>query len=155
MAIMPALLLSLAAGGARAATPSASVIPIDDSHVSASLSAACGFPVTVTDQGTVRDTLFVDKSGTATEETLHFQSFRITFSGNGSSFTSESPDSVDFNLVNGDTTTHGLQLRIAVPGQGLIGIQAGTFVVDAGGNLIFSAGPVIPDPLSASVCAAL
>jgi hypothetical protein len=140
-------------GRTFAATPQIQFIPVSFGHVAPDLSAACGFQVTVWDQGTIKVATYVDNAGNPVRAQLIFQNFKLTFSGNGKSFTSPSPDPNSINLVTGTTSVHGLQLAIIVPGRGVLGIQAGTVVVDANGNVVFQAGQVIAD--NAAICTAL
>jgi hypothetical protein len=139
-----------------AAEPQIQFIPVSFGHVAPGISAACGFQVSVFDQGTIKLESHVDNQGNPVRDTVNFQDWKLTFSGNGNSFTSPSPDPNSFDYATGTTVIHGLQLRIQVPGSGLIGIQTGTVKIDAEGNVTFESGPQISDGVyDSDICAAL
>src|SRR5579864_5230779 len=106
------LLVLLAPTRTYAAPPQIQFIPVSFGHPADDISAVCGFPVTVWDQGTIKLATFYDNAGNPTRDTANFQGFKITFSGNGASFSSPSPDPTTFSYAAGTTTVHGLQLRI-------------------------------------------
>lgn len=138
----------------HAAVPSIQFVPVSFGHVAPSISAVCGFEVTVQDQGTIRIATFFDNSGNPIRLAMNFSDFKITFSGNGHAITSPSPDPLSVDLTTGTTTAHGLQLVIRAPGGGVLGVQTGTVVLDGSGAVLFQSGQTISDT-PAAVCAAL
>jgi len=104
--------------------------------------SVCGaaFPVEVSFDGTVRETLYLDQSGVPTRLTQIFGHFVVTFTYGDVSLSTlgPAPTMITFD-ANGNVETVvivGLNAAITIPGQGLIALDAGRIVLfDATGKL--------------------
>jgi hypothetical protein len=102
--------------------------------------ALCGVPIDVSFEGTVRETLHLDQSGTPTRVTQVFGHFTVTFTYGDVSLSANAPAPTIITFdANGDVETIvivGLNAAMTLPGQGLIALDAGRIVLfDATGKL--------------------
>ena len=79
-------------------------------------SEACGFEVTGTVSGTANITLFLDGSGSIVRETDTFPAARVTFSGNGNSFSFPGAFFMTFRTVYPEGATIGAPATVTVTG---------------------------------------
>ena len=79
-------------------------------------SDVCGFEVTGTVSGTANITLFLDGSGSIVRETDTFPGARVTFSGNGNSFSFPGAFSMTFKTVYPEGATLGAPATVTVTG---------------------------------------
>jgi hypothetical protein len=79
-------------------------------------SEVCGFEVTGTVSGTANVTLFLDSSGTVVREIDTFPAARVTFSGNGRSFSFPGAFSMSFRTVYPEGATLGAPAIVTVTG---------------------------------------
>ena len=126
------------AGRASAATPSITSFTSTMSMIDPGASAACGFPVTDTETDTGHFMVFFDNTGTPVrlqvEETL-----TGVFTANGLAVNIAGASLTIVN-VNGGVTDAGINIRVSLPGGGILYIDRGRLVFDNNGNLVFEAG---------------
>ena len=146
------LLVSLAALLALAAiTPTLAAsrvqhdtMQVDVTFLNEELSPVCGFPIQNHLTGIVNTSIHYDKDGNVVREISTAPTFQITFTNlnTGKSVISPGPSSVKVLYNSNGTvamvTVNGLNLRIAVPGHGLIFLQTGKLVFDGDGMVIFA-----------------
>lgn len=128
---------------ASAAPPDITVIHVDDEGYAPKASARCGFDILLRTEGTIRITEFLDRDGDVRRSLTVYPGLTYTFinKATGKSITSVSPDPehVTFN-PDGSFTMRvtGLIMHWVVPGQGVLGADAGPLVMtfDASGELI-------------------
>jgi hypothetical protein len=97
------------------------------------LSAACGFEVTGAIAGTANVTLFLDAGGTIVREIDTFPAARVTFSGNGKSFSFPGVFATKFQTVYPDGAFIGAPAIVKVTG--LLGHVSG-IGADAGQDVL-------------------
>jgi hypothetical protein len=139
MSALVALTLVLVAT-ARAAAPIQQVFVVDDTHPGPKLSAACGFPVLIHEQGRIRDSFHTDNAGNFVMESLTFEDYRISVINAQTGTTYTSPQTGLLKFTPTFAYASGVTANFVVPGGGKVLIDAGRFVVDANNNLIFEAG---------------
>lgn len=117
---------------------------VDVTFLNEELSPLCGFSIQNHLTGIVNTSVHYDKDGNVVREISTAPTFQITFTNlnTGKSITSPGPSSVKV-LYNPDGTVAtftvtGLNLRIVVPGHGLVFLQTGKLVYDGDGNIIFA-----------------
>jgi hypothetical protein len=110
-----------------------------DINVDPGVSANCGFTVTETDTTSGRFELFFDNTGTPIRYQVeeHYTGF---FSANGLTVNTAGAGVGIFNLATGGETNAGIDIRVSLPGGGILYIDRGRLVFDANGNLVFEAG---------------
>jgi hypothetical protein len=117
---------------------------VDVTFLNEELSPVCGFPIQNHLTGIVNTSVHYDRDGNVIREISTAPTFQITFTNlnTGKSVISPGPSSVKvlYNLDGtvATFTVDGLNLRIAVPGHGLVFLQTGKLVFDADGNIIFA-----------------
>jgi hypothetical protein len=111
----------------------------DETNVDPGLSATCGFTVTETDAGRGGFEVFFDSSGTPVRVQVeeHYTGF---FSANGLTVDTAGATLSSFDL-NGGETDAGINIRVSLPGGGVLYIDRGRLVFDDNGNLVSEAGP--------------
>jgi hypothetical protein len=134
------------ASAARAVPPLIEPIPFPD-FVDTS---TCSFAIAVHFEGTVTAHIFFDKTGTVVKEIDIFGNFTVTFTdtrlgGKSLSTKGPAPGITTFN-PDGSTDTAtivGLNAAIAIPGEGLVLLDAGRIVFEGGigGPIRFENGP--------------
>jgi hypothetical protein len=104
------------------------------------------------------DMTFFDSSGTPIKMVIHAHFVgTLTNSVTGKSLSDDGSRIITFDLTNNTITNTGLNLKVVVPGQGIIVIDAGRIVRDAAGNVTFEAGPhdFFNNALQGPLCLAL
>jgi hypothetical protein len=125
-------------GRASAATPSIGSFTSTVSVIDPGASAACGFPVTDTETDTVHFEVFFDNTGTPVRAQVE-ENFTGVFTANGLAVNIAGASLSIFN-VNGGMTDAGINIRVSLPGGGILYIDRGRLVFDNNGNLVFEAG---------------
>jgi hypothetical protein len=126
------------AGKASAATPFIGSFTATQSFIDDGLSAACGFPVTDTETDRVHFEVFFDNTGTPVRAQVE-ENFTGVFTANGLAVNIAGASLGIFN-VNGGETNAGINIRVSLPGGGILYIDRGRLVFDSNGNLVFEAG---------------
>jgi hypothetical protein len=124
----------------NAMAPIQQVFDVDDTHPAPGLSAACGFPVLIHEQGWIRDRFHTDNAGNFVMESLTFEHYRVSVINAQSGVTYASPQTGLIKFTPTFTSSSGVITNFVVPGGGKVLIDAGRFVVDADGNLSFEVG---------------
>ena len=119
--------------------PVIGTFPINDTNVDPGASAACGFTVTETDTGTAHYEVFFDNTGTPVRAQVE-ENYTGVFSANGLAVNTAGAGLGIFDL-NGGETDAGINIRVSLPGGGILYIDRGRLVVDDNGNLVSEAGP--------------
>jgi hypothetical protein len=132
--------LGLITAQASARAPIVGSFPIDDTFIDDGASAACGFPVTATDQGTGHFQLFFDSHGNPSYVDVE-EHVTGNFTANGLTVPTASDNMKRYNLVNGADTEQGIEIRVSLPHGGILYIDRGRLVFDGNGNLVSEAGP--------------
>jgi hypothetical protein len=135
-----AVALTLVAQTPAARSPVVGSFPIDDTFIDHGASAACGFPVTGTDKGKGRFQLFFDSGGNPASVDVEEQ-VTGNFTANGITVPTASDNMKRYNLVNGSETDAGIEIRVFLPGGGILYIDRGRLIFDSNGNLVAEAGP--------------
>jgi|SRR5215469_6362704 len=112
--------------------------PINDTNVDPGVSAACGFTVTETDTGHGRFEVFFDSTGTPVRAQVE-ENFTGVFAANGLTVDVAGATRMLFDL-NGGETDAGINIRVSLPGGGILYIDRGRLVFDDNGNLVSEAG---------------
>lgn len=134
--LLAATLSLAAASSAGAAKPVVSYPPFPGFTDT----ATCGFPIEVAFEGTVRETLFSDNEGQPRKVIQIFGHFVVTFTHGDKSLSTlgPAPTMVTFDSEGNLETIVlvGLNAAIAIPGEGLVALDAGRVVLfDATGEL--------------------
>lgn len=88
------------------------------------------------------DVTFFNSSDTPIEMVIHVHFVgTLTNSVTGKSLSDDGNRIITFDLLNNTLTDTGLNLKVVVPGQGIVVIDAGRIVIDAAGNITAEAGP--------------
>lgn len=134
LAAVPAAVVAtvLLAGSALGAQPIHTVFDVDDTITFAE--TPCGFPISRTVQGTIRESVFTDGDGNPVRIVTTAANFTMTFSNplNGKSTSSIGPAAghVTFNDDGSRTLTlTGLLGFVLEPGAGILVIDAGRIVI--------------------------
>ena len=133
------------AGLAFAASASAQTQPITgrftstDVNVDPGVSAACGFTVTETDTTKGSFEEFFDNTGTPVRLQVE-ENYTGVFSANGLAVNTAGAGLGIFDL-NGGETDAGINIRVSLPGGGILYMDRGRLVFDDNGNLVSEAGP--------------
>jgi hypothetical protein len=145
LALLGTLALAAVLPGATssAAPPDMTVIPVDDTAYAVKASARCGFDILLHTEGTIRITEFTDRTGEPRASLTVYPGLTYTFinQATGKSITSVSPDPEHVTInPDGSFTMRvtGLIMHWVVPGQGVLGADAGPLVMtfDADGELV-------------------
>ena len=160
--VVPALLL-VGVAPAAAAGPVRISFNIDRTQISPRLTAECGFPVEVHQEGKRNGLFFLDDQGNVKREILHDASFTNTWTNvnTGRSVTSTHPIVARTTYAPDGSSTvvvTGVEWHVNSPGKGIVVHDSGRRVwkFDADGNFIeevFFAGK--EDPLVPGLCQAL
>ncbi len=126
------------AAPALAAPPTTEVFTIVNS--SYTNTALCGFTVTFTDNGLFKITTYYDRDGNPVKSILtNYKSrFTETATANGKTLVANYPLVSITSFTSGANV--GLYVNYTVPGQGAVLLDAGRFVFDSSGALVFEAG---------------
>ncbi len=122
--------------------------------------SGCGFDITVTQTGTGYITSYYDQAGNLVRVLMRSPRLQLAFTANGHTYTSISPAAVHIDVVNNTATFTGLQGRIIIPKQGLVGAATGKVVLSGDFTEVLSqhgqASLVLGLlPFAPEVCAAL
>lgn len=137
-----ATITGLSAGPAFAGSAKQPVIGTfhsTDTNVDPGVSAACGFTVTETDMTTGHFEVFFDSTGTPVRVQVE-ENFTGVFTANGLAVDTAGATLSIFDL-NGGETDAGINIRVSLPGGGILYIDRGRLVFDDNGNLVSEAGP--------------
>jgi hypothetical protein len=136
--VLLALALPLSAN-AQAPPPTTTILPIDMTFVD----RTCPFQLIEHIEGRQITTDFFDEEGRPERRLRHIiLSATLTNPATGTVVNGVYEAlTVDRDFTTGTVTRHGLRLIVTVPGMGVVLLDAGTFVTDAGGNVVFEAGP--------------
>jgi hypothetical protein len=129
-----AVALAMVPTTAAAAPPERTVITVDDTDFAVKSSGICGFDILLHTKGTIRITDYVDRDGTPTRSLVTYPGLTYTFinASTGESVTSVSPDPEHYSWnADGSFTmvVTGLIMHWVVPGEGVLGADAGRLVV--------------------------
>ncbi len=138
------LLLTLAlAATAAAGPPVHTVIAVDETAYARKSSAKCGFDILLRTEGTIRITEFSDRDRNLRRALVVYPGLTYTFinAATGKSVTSVSPDPEHYSFNEDGSFTlvvTGLIMHWVVPGQGVLGADAGRLILtfDANGDLV-------------------
>ena len=109
-----------------------------ETNVDPGVSAACGFTVTETDTTKGHYEVFFDSTGTPVRLQVE-ENYTGVFTANGLAVDVAGATLSIFDL-NGGETDAGINIRVSLPGGGILYIDRGRLVVDDNGNLVFEAG---------------
>ena len=109
------------------------------SFIDPGASAACGFPVTDTETDTGHFEVFFDNTGTPVRAQVE-ETLTGVFTANGLAVDIAGASLSIFDL-NGGVTDAGINIRVSLPGGGILYIDRGRLVFDDNGNLVSEAGP--------------
>ena len=109
-----------------------------ETEVDPGVSAACGFTVTETDTVKGHFEVFFDSTGTPVRAQVE-ENYTGVFTANGLAVDVAGAGRMLFDL-NGGETDAGINIRVSLPGGGILYIDRGRLVVDDNGNLVFEAG---------------
>jgi hypothetical protein len=129
-----ALLLTLGSVPAAAAPPEGkfNLVEVDDEFVDEFLTAQCGFTVTHTVVGTVKESGFVDETGdfVVTQARIRLKEALIGPTGVALTYPNVGIDKIAYNPDDTQTVTSTgiLALRVVVPGEGLVIANVGRVV---------------------------
>jgi hypothetical protein len=131
--------LALAGSASADRQPFVGSFTFTDTNVDPGVSATCGFTVTETDTDMGRFEVFFDSTGTPVraEVEVHYTGF---FSANGLTVDTAG-DTLSIFDLNGGETDAGINIRVSLPGGGILYIDRGRLVFDDNGNLVSEAGP--------------
>jgi hypothetical protein len=110
-----------------------------ESFIDPGASAACGFPVTDTETDTGHFEVFFDNTGTPVRAQVE-ETLTGVFTANGLAVDIAGASLSIFDL-NGGVTDAGINIRVSLPGGGILYIDRGRLVFDDNGNLVSEAGP--------------
>jgi hypothetical protein len=119
--------------------PVIGTFPITETNVDPGVSATCGFTVTETDTGRGRYEVLFDSTGTPIRAQVE-ENYTGVFTANGLAVDVAGAGLGIFDLNGGETNT-GIDIRVSLPGGGILYIDRGRLVFDANGNLVSEAGP--------------
>lgn len=104
----------------------------------------CPFPLEEHIEGKQVTTVFFDEQGQPERRLRQIiVSATLTIPGTETMIVAGVHQAVVFDrdFTTGTLAQHGLRLVVTVPGMGVVLLDAGTFVTDAVGNVVFEAGP--------------
>ncbi len=157
------VLALLALAGAAVVAPAASAAPptmsTTELHRHIDPFATCaGFRV-IGDFDVVRqDTIYYDEQGTPVRERIHARyTGTLTNAVTGQAVSDNGSRLIFLDRQEGTTAWAGIVLKVVVPGQGLVSLDAGRVVFNADGSIAFEAGPHhdLANDQFAALCAAL
>jgi hypothetical protein len=135
-----AALVALLAPATLAAPPLRSITTLDP-FVNTSI---CGFPILVSFEGDIRIAVYLDRNGKPLREIDTFPNFDVTFSHDGQSLSTKGPAHVIVRFAPDGSIESieqdGMSAAIALPGQGVVFLDAGRIAWDGAGNLITEEG---------------
>jgi hypothetical protein len=111
----------------------------NDTNVDPGVSATCGFTVTETDTTKGHYEVFFDNTGTPVRAEVE-ENYTGFFTANGLTVNTAGAGLGIFDL-NGGETNAGIDIRVSLPGGGILYIDRGRLVFDDNGNLVSEAGP--------------
>ena len=111
----------------------------DEVNVDDGVSAICGFTVTETDAGRGSFEVFFDSTGTPVRLQVE-EHYTGVFSANGLTVNTSGATLARFDL-NGGETDAGLNIKVTLPGGGILYMDRGRLVFDDNGNLVSESGP--------------
>lgn len=151
------------AAPASGAAPLRLSFDVDRTQLSARLSADCGFPVQVRQEGKRSGIFFFDDDGNLVREILHDAAFTNTWTNldTGTTVTSAHPIVAHSRYAPDGSSTvvvTGVEWHVNSPGKGVVVLDTGrrVWTFDADGNFVdelFFAGQ--EDPLVPGLCQAL
>jgi hypothetical protein len=142
LASLVSLLLTLAlpmSANAQAPPPTTTIITIDMTFVD----RTCPFPLDEHIEGIQVTTDLFDEEGQLEQRLRHIVLGATLANPATGTVVAGAHEAlmVDRDFTTGTVTRHGLRLIVTVPGLGVVLLDAGTFVIDAAGTLVFEAGP--------------
>lgn len=140
------------AGPAVATPPTVELVPVDYAQVFSGPDSPCGFDVTLTGRGTVRQTTYYDAAGAPVRMSVH-GALTHTISSAWHTLVSNGPAPVHVDLATGQMVDTGMELSFHVPGSGVVFGQAGRLVLAADETQISFVGMSVLKP--GALCAAL
>ncbi len=157
-AISLAAAFGLAPGHVFAMAPTHTSQPLNLTFQLPTSFTGCTVPITGSEAGVVDTTTFFDQNGNPTEIVEHTPNLTVTYySVSGTAYSSVSPATTTFDVATGDITYDGMQGKIVIPGQGLVGTATGhvMFNTATGAVLVANGQTSLLTPFSPSVCALL
>lgn len=147
--VLGVLSLGLLAGSTVVATAAAAAPPeivfLEDQGLFGLPNLNCdGFDLIYTpvDERATQITYF-DREGNPSRIRITFQvKGLLTNSVTGETFRDHAAGVLEFNLLTGTISISDLSFNYHSPGEGVLFLEAGRRVVDANGDLVFSAGPI-------------
>lgn len=137
------------------ATPTTGQFQQEFTYIDDGASAACGFPVTFhqLDRGTYQ--LFFDQQENLTRVQVQTLT-NGTATANGITLLEHGRENNFYDVLTGTSMEASLEFRVWLPGLGVVIMDRGRLLFDAGGNVVFEAGPhpALQGDFSA-LCAAL
>jgi hypothetical protein len=102
----------------------------------------CGFAITFVEGGTFKETTFYDGAGNPVKSILtNFKErYTETATANGKTLRTNYPTVFITSFPSGSTVQVGLRASYAVPGAGLVLLDAGRIIFDPSGDVVFEAG---------------
>jgi hypothetical protein len=143
LALLAVALLALvppASAQADPTPPTHNIVLIDRTFTD----TTCPFPLTEHIEGQQVTTLFFNEEGQVERRLRQIiVSATLTNPDTGTMIVAGVHQAVVFDrdFTTGTLAQHGLRLVVTVPGMGVVLLDAGTFVTDAAGNVVFEAGP--------------
>lgn len=143
LALLTLALLALVPPASAQADPTPplhSIVDIDRTFID----RTCPFPLEEHIEGKQVTTVFFNEQGQPERRLRQIiVSATLTIPGTDTPIAAGVHQAVVFDrdFTSGTVATHGLRLVVTVPGMGVVLLDAGTFVTDAAGNVVFEAGP--------------
>jgi hypothetical protein len=126
-------------GSALAGQPVIGSFVFTETYVDPGSTAACGFTVTATDTTTGRFEVFFDNTGTPIRAQVE-ERYTGFFSANGLTVDIAGATLAILDLHGGETDA-GINIKVSLPGGGILYIDRGRLIFDDNGNLVSEAGP--------------
>jgi hypothetical protein len=132
-----------------------------EEHLELTITYDCGSVVLVEPATiAIRTVVFVDRAGNPVRETTDIKlAGVITNPDTGQTVDDRAHITLGFDYVTGERTQTGNFVNLTVPGEGTVLQGVGRFTVDAGGEVLFSAGKheatEFGNDLEPAICAAL
>jgi len=125
-----------------AARPDRFVFDFDDTHPAPRLSAACGFPISVREWGTLIDMVYYDRDGNFVSENLILHSGGVSATNTLNGLTVSSNSATLFRYGSESASASGLTMHFMMPNGAQLVVDAGRLIRDyATGEFVFEAGP--------------
>jgi hypothetical protein len=126
---------------AALATPPVRIVATFDPFVDTSI---CGFPILVSFDGDIRVAVFLDANGNPVREIDTFANFVVTLSHDGNTLSTKGPAHAIIRFDSDGSVASieqdGMSAAIALPGQGVVFLDAGRIAWDGDGNLLAEDG---------------